>query len=66
MVKDCYIRLWDYEAGVEIFRYDLKVKFTTEDAVEFGRFVRVANSWEFIATEEKYNGSLNKFIELFT
>ena len=66
MVEDCYIRLWDDETGVEILKYDLKEKFTNEDAVEFGRFVRVGNSWEFIATGEKYNGSLNKFIELFT
>ena len=66
MVEDCYIRLWDDETGVEILKYDLKEKFTNEDAVECGRFVRVGNSWEFIATGEKYNGSLNKFIELFT
>jgi tellurium resistance protein TerD len=66
MVEDCYIRLWDEETGVEILKYDLKEKFTNEDAVEFGRFVRVDNSWEFIATGEKYTGSLNKFIELFT
>lgn len=66
MVEDCYIRLWDDETGVEILKYDLKEKFTNEDAVEFGRFVRVGNSWEFIATGEKYNGGLNKFIELFT
>ena len=66
MVEDCYIRLWDDETGVEILKYNLKEKFTNEDAVEFGRFVRVDNSWEFIATGEKYTGSLNKFIELFT
>ena len=66
MVEDCYIRLWDDETGVEILKYDLKEKFTSEDAVEFGRFVRINNSWEFVATGEKYNGSLNKFIELFT
>jgi tellurium resistance protein TerD len=66
MVNDCYIRVWDDETGVEILKYDLKEQFTNEDAVEFGRFVRVGSSWEFIATGEKYNGSLNKFIELFT
>ena len=66
MVEDCYIRLWDDETGVEILKYNLKEKFTNEDAVEFGRFVRTDNSWEFIATGEKYTGSLNKFIELFT
>ena len=66
MVEDCYIRLWDDETGIEILKYNLKEKFTNEDAVEFGRFVRTDNSWEFIATGEKYTGSLNKFIELFT
>lgn len=66
MVNDCYIRVWDDETGAEILRYDLKEQFTNEDAVEFGRFVRVGESWEFIATGEKYKGSLNKFIELFT
>jgi len=66
MVNDCYIRVWDDESGVEILKYNLKEQFTNEDAVEFGRFVRVGSSWEFIATGEKYNGSLNKFIELFT
>jgi tellurium resistance protein TerD len=66
MVNDCYIRVWDDQTGVEILRYDLQEKFNSEDAVEFGRFVRVGSSWEFIATGEKYNGSLGKFIELFT
>lgn len=66
MVNDCYIRVWDDETGVEMLRYDLKEQFTKEDAVEFGRFLRVDSSWEFIATGEKYTGSLNKFIELFT
>ena len=66
MVNDCYIRVWDDETSVVILRYDLKEQFTNQDAVEFGRFVRVGASWEFIATGEKYTGSLNKFIELFT
>ena len=66
MVEDCYIRLWDDETGEEVVRYNLAEKFTTEDAVEFGRFVRVGESWEFVATGEKYTGTLNKFIELFT
>jgi tellurium resistance protein TerD len=66
MVNDCYIRIWDDETGVEILRYDLKEKFSNEDAVEFGRFVRVNESWEFVATGEKYTGGLGKFIDLFT
>jgi tellurium resistance protein TerD len=66
MVEDCYIRMWDDETGEEVVRYNLAEKFTTEDAVEFGRFVRVGESWEFVATGESYTGTLNKFIELFT
>jgi len=66
MVNDCYIRVWDDETGAEILRYNLKEQFGNEDAVEFGRFVRVNNSWEFVATGEKYTGGLGKFIELFT
>jgi tellurium resistance protein TerD len=66
MVNDCYIRVWDDERGEEIFRYDLRENFRTEDAVEFGRFIRVENSWEFVATGEKYTGGLGKFIEIFT
>jgi tellurium resistance protein TerD len=66
MVNDCYIRVWDDESGTEILRYNLKEQFSGEDAVEFGRFVRVNNSWEFVATGEKYTGGLGKFIELFT
>jgi tellurium resistance protein TerD len=66
MVNDCYIRVWDDSTRSEILRYNLKEQFTNEDAVEFGRFVRLGDSWEFIATGEKYNGSLNKLVELFT
>ena len=66
MVDDCYIRVWDDETGSEILRFNLTEKFGNEDAVEFGRFLRVNNSWEFIATGEKYTGGLMKFIELLT
>ena len=66
MVNDCYIRVWDNDTNVEILRYNLKEQFTNEDALVFGKFIRVANSWEFVATGEKHNGSLNKLIELYT
>ena len=66
MVNDCYIRVWDDETKVELLRYNLKEQFTNEDAIVFGKFVRLGDSWEFIATGEKYNGSLNKLVELFT
>jgi stress response protein SCP2 len=44
----------------------VKEQFTNEDALVFCRFIRVGSSWEFLASGEKHNGSLNKLIELFT
>lgn len=66
MVNDCYIRVWDDETNTELFRYDLKENFSKEDAAEFGRFVKVENSWEFVAAGKAYEGGLGKLIELFT
>jgi tellurium resistance protein TerD len=66
MAGNCYIRVWDDETGEEILRYNLKEQFTNEDAIVFGKFIRVDSSWEFVATGEKYTGSLGKLIELFT
>ena len=66
MVNDCYIRVWDDETGFEILRYYLNEQFINEDALVFGKFIRVGSSWEFVATGEKHTGSLNKLIELFT
>lgn len=65
-VKNCYIRVWDDETKQEIFRYDLKETFSNEDAVEFGRFIRTGDTWEFEASGKGYGGSLGKFIEMFT
>jgi tellurium resistance protein TerD len=66
MVNDCYIRVWDDETQTELFRYDLREQFSNEDALEFGRFVRVGDSWEFNAVGQGHVGSLGKLIELFT
>ncbi len=66
MVNDCYIRVWDDETQNELFRYNLNETFTNEDAVEFGRFTRTGDSWEFNASGIGYLGSLQKVIELFT
>lgn len=66
MVQNCYIRVWDDESAQEIFRYDLKESFGKEDAVEFGRFIRSGNSWEFVASGVGYEGSLSKLVELYT
>jgi len=66
MVDNCYVRAWDDATGVELFRYELNENFTNEDALEFGRFTRVGNEWEFMATGKGYVGSLQKLVDLFT
>ena len=65
-VNDCFIRVWDDDTGIEIFRYDLKEDFSTEDALEFGRFYRVGDAWEFVATGKGYTGSLQKLVDMYT
>lgn len=66
MVNDCFIRVWDDDTGIEIFRYDLKENFSTEDALEFGRFYKVGDTWEFVATGKGYTGSLQKLVDMYT
>lgn len=66
MVDDCYVRIVDDETGTELCRYELKEKFSNEDAVEFGRLFRVGNSWEFEALGRGNQGSLQTFVEMYT
>lgn len=65
-VDDCYIRIVNESTGEEILRYDLKDKFTNEDAVEFGRLYRVGNSWEFEAMGRAHTGSLHVLVDMYT
>lgn len=65
-VNDCYIRIVNESTGEEIVRYDLKDKFTNEDAVEFGRLYRDGNSWEFEAIGRAHTGSLHTLVEMYT
>ena len=67
MVSECYIRCWNAETSEVLFRYDLAKEYDQFDAVEFGRFYRVGDSWEFVASTGKgYNGSLQAFVEMYT
>ena len=67
-VNNCYIRVWDEKTSEEIFRYNLKNDFSNEDVVEFGRFIKVDGSWEFIAVGSGLNsgieGLFNKYVPL--
>lgn len=65
-VNDCYIRIVNESNGEEILRYDLKDKFTNEDAVEFGRLYRVGNTWEFEAMGRAHTGSLQTLVDMYT
>lgn len=65
-VEDCYIRIVDQNTREEITRYNLKDKYTNEDAVEFGRLFRVGNTWEFEAMGRAHTGSLQTLVEMYT
>ena len=65
-VEDCYIRIVNESTGEEILRYDLRDKYTKEDAVEFGRLFRVGNSWEFEAMGRAHTGSLQTLVDMYT
>ncbi len=65
-VTDCYIRIVNESSGDEILRYDLKEKFTNEDAVEFGRLYRIGSNWEFEAVGRAHTGSLQTLVDMYT
>lgn len=65
-VNDCYIRIINESTGEELTRFDLKDRYTNEDAVEFGRLFRVGNSWEFEAMGRAHTGSLQTLVEMYT
>lgn len=65
-VSNCYIRIYNQDNDVELLRYNLKEKFTTEDALEFGRLYRSGSTWEFEAMGRSSNGSLGVLVEMYT
>jgi tellurium resistance protein TerD len=66
MVDDCYIRIVNDVNNEEIARYQLKEKFSNEDALEFGRLYKIGNSWEFEAMGRGHNGSLSELVNIYT
>jgi tellurium resistance protein TerD len=65
-VSNCYIRIYNQDNDVELLRYNLKEKFTTEDALEFGRLYRSGSTWEFEAMGRSSNGSLGVLVDMYT
>ncbi|MXV14295.1 TerD family protein [Hufsiella ginkgonis] len=65
-ISGCYIRIVDQQTGEEIARYDLKERFTNEDAIEFGRLFRAGRSWEFEAMGRAHTGSLQTLVDMYT
>jgi len=65
-VSNCYIRIYNQETEEELLKYNLKEKFTTEDALEFGRLYRSGDTWEFEAMGRPSNGSLGVLVDMYT
>lgn len=66
MVDDCYMRIVDAKTDAEVAKYELKEKFRSEDALEFGRLVRLGSVWEFEAIGRAHVGSLQCLVNLYT
>ena len=66
MVNDCYVRILDDTNGTELCKYELKEKFSSEDAVEFGRLFRNGSSWEFEAMGRAHQGSMETLVGMYT
>ncbi len=64
-VNNCYIRIYNEITEEEIMKFDLKEKFTNEDAVEFGRLYRSDDSWEFEAMGRASVGSLDILVQYY-
>ena len=65
-VSNCYIRIYNQDTEEELLKFNLKEKFTTEDALEFGRLYRSGDSWEFEAMGRPSNGSLGILVDMYT
>lgn len=65
-VEDCYIRIVNEATNEEMVRFDMKDKFTNEDAIEFGRLYRLGEAWEFEAMGRSHTGSLQTLVDMYT
>lgn len=64
-VQNSFIRLYDIDTNQEIAKYELDEDFSSEVAVEFGRFYKRSGSWRFKAVGTGFNAGLQGFVDKF-
>ncbi len=64
-VSNSFIRIYDKDTNQEIAKYELEDDFSSETAIEFGRFYKKDNSWRFKAVGVGYNSGLQGFVDKF-
>ena len=64
-VSNAIIRLVNEETNQEIVRYELDEDYSTETAIEFGKFYKKGNSWRFQAVGTGYNAGLQGFVDQY-
>ncbi|WP_293121965.1 TerD family protein [Microcoleus sp. bin38.metabat.b11b12b14.051] len=64
-VINAFIRLYNFETGSELVRYNLKEVFSQETALEFGRLYRKNGEWRFQAVGQGYNTGLQSFVDKY-
>lgn len=64
-VQGAYCRIWDQDSGNELCRYTMSDDFSSEDAVEIGKFSRDGGGWSFTALGKGHVGGLGKLVSIY-
>ena len=64
-VSGAYCRIWDQDTGNELCRYTMTDDFSSEDAVEIGKFTREGAGWSFTAVGKGHVGGLGKLVSIY-
>lgn len=65
LLKEAYIRLVNVESKLEIVRYDLDAEFGTYTGVEFAKFNKINNEWNFTAIGIAEKASLETYVNKY-
>ncbi|MEO6862935.1 MAG: TerD family protein [Microcoleus sp.] len=64
-VTNSFIKIYNFDTGSELVRYELKENFSGETAVEFGRLYRKKEEWRFQAVGQGYQAGLQSFVDKY-
>jgi tellurium resistance protein TerD len=65
LLKDAYIRIYDVEQKLELFRYDLDANHGSENAVVFGSIKKIDSEWHFFANSVGNTNELQGLVDIY-